>query len=59
MMIIKLYKAFFIVHYHCSVLTRDYLLMHCSCKIQAAPCESLNNLISFGDEAVWGGMRCH
>lgn len=55
MMIIKLYKASFIVHYHCSILTRDYLLMHCNCKSQSPPHGSLNNLISFGHYMFWGG----
>lgn len=58
-MIIKLYKASFIVHYHCSILTRDYLLMHCNCKSWSPPHGSLNNLISFGHYMFWGGMYCH
>lgn len=58
-MIIKLYKASFIVHYHCSILTRDYLLMHCNCKSWSPPHGSPNNLISFGHYMFWGGMYCH
>lgn len=41
MVIIKLYKTSFIVHYHCSILTHHYLLMHCNCKSWAPPHRSL------------------